>query len=51
MVDDELTEQEVTNIRKQVTRDQLAYKSYLLSTKEKLKFEKKFRPVREKFRK
>ena len=41
MVDDELTEQEVTNIRKQVTRDQLAYKSYLLSTKEKLKFEKK----------
>jgi hypothetical protein len=41
MADDELTEQEVANIRKQVTRDQLAHKSYLLRTKERLKLENK----------
>jgi len=41
MEDDELTDQEVANIRKQVNRDQLTHKSYLLSTKEKLKLENK----------
>ena len=41
MEDDELTDQEVANIRKQVIRDQLTHKSYLVSTREKLKLENK----------